>query len=369
MRARARNSARDATWLLVAALLVHSTGAAAVEPSYSGSWYRPSESGSGFNLEIFEEERALLYWYTYDDAGEPVWLYSEGAIDGDRIDFDVYYADGMRFSDLDTADKVNRPWGTLTMTFQDCDHATISYESTLEGLPHSPVGARDLPVERLVNLLGLPCRRKGSGYWAGTHYIPASGANHENLVVPVSGVFAADGRLFLDSDSGYAMVGTYEAGGDGITFVYRSCYNTLCEVVHGASTDFADRQGMYLVENPDSIYEPHLDLAYGGIYDLAVTVASLQGAYRLQSTSVDNVFINGLGMVRIGEADGCLIDGTLVQPDAAYDVFDFLGTSSCEAGAITGVVVKTEPAFVGPATEIQIILSSEARVRALRASR
>ncbi|KFN48895.1 hypothetical protein [Arenimonas composti] len=58
--------------------------AAAIDPSYSGSWYNPPESGSGFNLEIFSRDRAILYWYTYDDAGEPVWLYSEGVIEGDR---------------------------------------------------------------------------------------------------------------------------------------------------------------------------------------------------------------------------------------------------------------------------------------------
>src|SRR6478736_6513500 len=94
--------------LLVAAVFALAPrSAAAVDPSYSGSWYNPPESGSGFNLEIFSPERALLFWYTYDDFGDPVWLYSEGVIDGETIDFDVYYADGMFFSDLDTADKVN----------------------------------------------------------------------------------------------------------------------------------------------------------------------------------------------------------------------------------------------------------------------
>src|SRR5688572_889583 len=89
------------------ATLVPAT-ANAMDPSYSGSWYNPTESGSGFNLEIFSKTRALLFWYTYDEAGDPVWLYSEGVLNGERIDFDVYYSDGMHFSDMDSADRTNR---------------------------------------------------------------------------------------------------------------------------------------------------------------------------------------------------------------------------------------------------------------------
>ena len=65
--------AAAAALLGLLATLVPAT-AAAIDPSYSGSWYNPPESGSGFNLEIFSKTRALLYWYTYDDAGDPVWL-------------------------------------------------------------------------------------------------------------------------------------------------------------------------------------------------------------------------------------------------------------------------------------------------------
>jgi hypothetical protein len=105
--------------------------AAAIDPSYSGSWYNPPDSGSGFNLEIFDDSSALLFWYTYDDNGDAVWLYSEGTIEGQTIEFDTYFAQGMRFSDLDNEDKDNRFWGTVTMEFSDCFNATITYASTL----------------------------------------------------------------------------------------------------------------------------------------------------------------------------------------------------------------------------------------------
>src|SRR5688572_18180063 len=177
-----------------------------MDPSYSGSWYNPAESGSGFNLEIFSSERALLYWYTYDEAGDPVWLYSEGELAGESIDFDVYYSDGMRFSDLDTADKVNRRWGSLTMTFTDCRHATISYASTLTGLDHSPVGTRTLAVERLVNIHTLPCRREAEGYYTGTHTDPTVAGGVSDL----EGVLTSQGEVYLRSvASGEVFIGEY----------------------------------------------------------------------------------------------------------------------------------------------------------------
>src|SRR5690606_18124740 len=122
--------------------------AAAVEPAYSGSWYNPAESGSGLHLEAFSDTRAPLAWYTYDSWGDAVWLYSEGEIVGDRIDFDVYYSEGMRFGELNPVDNDTRRWGSLTMQFSDCNTASINYASTLTGFPHSPQGTGTVDVQR-----------------------------------------------------------------------------------------------------------------------------------------------------------------------------------------------------------------------------
>ena len=52
-------------WIL-AALLLFSGPAMALDPCYSGSWYNPETAGQGFNLEVYEG-LVVAYFYSYDD--------------------------------------------------------------------------------------------------------------------------------------------------------------------------------------------------------------------------------------------------------------------------------------------------------------
>lgn len=332
--------------LLVAAVFALAPrSAAAVDPSYSGSWYNPPESGSGFNLEIFSDERALLFWYTYDDFGDPVWLYSEGVIDGETIDFDVFYADGMFFSDLDTADKVNRPWGTLTMTFLGCDNATISYQSTLTGINHSPVGTRTLPVERLVNIHTLPCRRPASGYWEGRQFDPTLDGGQGDWA-DVRGVLTEDGRLFFDSDaSEEVFVGQYAATGDTLAFGYEGCEEdgSPCYDAQGtatfASKDFITGQSTSVPYGTQPV-----ELSYRTIYDRDVPLLSLAGTYSLVDAGITYTLTVGEnGAVQGTDSSGCVYTGDLTKPDPEFNLFEYAGlVSGCRTDAWNGVVINTD---------------------------
>ena len=55
-------------WIL-AALLLLSGPAMALDKCYSGSWYNPGTEGQGFNLEVYDN-LVLAYFYTYDDMDE-----------------------------------------------------------------------------------------------------------------------------------------------------------------------------------------------------------------------------------------------------------------------------------------------------------
>jgi hypothetical protein len=331
--------------LVVAAVFVLAPRtAAAVDPSYSGSWYRPAESGSGFNLEVFSDERALLFWYTYDDDGQPVWLYSEGDIDGERIDFTVYYSDGMTFSDPDTADEVKREWGTLTMQFLGCDDATITYQSTLTGLDHSPVGARTLPVERLVNIDTLPCRREAAGYWSGRHWDPTLDANQGGWA-DLSGVLTEDGNLWLSSaDSGELFAGDFVAADGTVAFEYEACetdggpcYDAAGTASYG-NRDFIEGSAISLAHG-----EQAFELTYRTLYDREVTLESLGGGYAFELDGDDyamTVFPDGTLQATGGAS--CTLQGQLAQIDTDFNAFAFTGTSTCLSGTVEGVVVNTD---------------------------
>lgn len=326
-------------------LAVAAAPAAAIDPSYSGSWYSPPESGSGFNLEIFEDDRALLFWYTYDDAGDAVWLYSEGAIDGEEIAFDTYFAQGMRFSDLDAADKDNLYWGTVTMTFQDCDHATIRYESTLTGLDHSPVGSRTFDVERLVNIASLPCRSPLAGYWSGRWY----DAWNERWV-DLAGLIDHEGRMFMHSaEARLVIVGGTTANGPGEGHAQFEAHGLDERVVDTGtgSLVFAAKDFLRTVEDCDEYgcYPVQgLEATYRTVFDRQVSLASLAGEWAYSNRGIDyTMSVLADGTVAVSGSDGCEATGRFEQFDANFNSFYFAVQSDCEAGVLDeGFVVNVD---------------------------
>ena len=99
----------------------------------AGNWYNPDRDGEGFQLAV-EGTSGLhvITFYTYLD-GEPVWLIGAGTIQGDTIVFaDTVITSGTGFgADFDPADVVRTAFGTLTLTFSDCNNATIDVDSVL----------------------------------------------------------------------------------------------------------------------------------------------------------------------------------------------------------------------------------------------
>ena len=312
-----------ASALLALPCLFSPGAAAAVDGSYSGSWYNPPESGSGFNLEVFSSERALLYWYTYDDAGEPVWLYSEGELSGNRIDFAVYYSDGMRFSDLDTADKANRRWGSATMTFSDCSNATLSYSSTLTGLEHSPVGTRTLPLQRLISIHGHPCREAASGYYTGRHFDPTLNGG-KGAWADLSGVLAPDGEVYLRSAaSGKVFIGTYGAGGTSAALTMKVCADRTDDCF--AATGSATYKSRYFLRGTFKASDwgtQSFELVYHPLYDQQAVTADVAGNYTMSEGGVTyTVSIDGNGTLTGSDTRGCFYDGYIYP----YDVLSHSG--------------------------------------------
>ena len=310
--------------LALLCLFAPAPAAAAIDGSYSGSWYNPPESGSGFNLEVFSRERALLYWYTYDDAGQAVWLYSEGKITGNRIDFDVYYSDGMRFSAPDTADRTNRRWGSATMTFTDCDNATLSYGSTYTGPEHSPVGTRTLPVRRLISIAGHRCGREASGYYTGRHYDPTLDGGR-GAWADLSGVLTSEGEIYLRSAaSDEVFIGTYGAGNGSAAFTLDICAQGTedCVPATGSAT-YVNRYFVRGTSKSAPWGTQPFELVYHPVYEQEAVTADIAGNYTLVDGGVTyTVSIDANGTLTGSDTRGCYYDGNLYP----YDVLSQAGT-------------------------------------------
>ena len=100
----------------------------------TGSWFNAYTSGQGLTIQAYPDfvapGKALLGggWFTYDTAGNARWLYLQGAMtsaDGSTFDLGVYESSGGNFDAPPVTSAVD--YGSATLTFYDCGHATLTY--------------------------------------------------------------------------------------------------------------------------------------------------------------------------------------------------------------------------------------------------
>ena len=147
-------------------------------PGLNGSWFNPDTSGQGFFLEVFPNIPLIfLAWFTYDttqpnpensiqaathglrqSAGKTQsmadavvgdsnhrWITAQGPFDGTSATLDVTLTTGGLFDDpTDTSNSDSGTYGTITLTFQDCNNGTVDYELTAAGLSGS------VPITRIA---------------------------------------------------------------------------------------------------------------------------------------------------------------------------------------------------------------------------
>ena len=136
-----------------------------IEPGTSSAWFDPAHNGEGFMLEILPGERAVMYWFTYDDEGRQDWYVAEGAITANRIEFpELLRVSGGEFGPgFDPARVERAVVGSARFVWSSCDSGAMSWQ--LDG--QTPRRGR-LELTRLSRVMGLDC-----GLPLGTPEIPA----------------------------------------------------------------------------------------------------------------------------------------------------------------------------------------------------
>lgn len=127
---------------LAAALLLAASlpaGAVRVTPAHSGSWADPDYSNQGFSIEVLgkaangPERTVAVYWYTFDDAGAPVWAVGVGETAGDRIDLTMMRTEGGARPPQQVEADALEEWATMTLQFGTCNTATADFEMAGSG--------------------------------------------------------------------------------------------------------------------------------------------------------------------------------------------------------------------------------------------
>lgn len=115
--------------MLMSLALGTPASAAVIDGDASGNWYDAEQPGHGLQLEVLDLSRGLLAWYTFDQDGDPLWLFGTGEIEGDTLHAELSSYSGASFPpDFNSASVQGKTWGEVTFQLGSCENATLSYE-------------------------------------------------------------------------------------------------------------------------------------------------------------------------------------------------------------------------------------------------
>lgn len=125
----------------------------------SGTYYDPARSGEGFQIQQFDAGNGswptVITWFTFDNAGRPMWLIGLGTASGNTLDLDLLRPTGTHFGlDFMAADVVRAPWGSARIQFEGCDRARLTWQALDPAFASGTLDAQRLTTPTSV----LPCR-------------------------------------------------------------------------------------------------------------------------------------------------------------------------------------------------------------------
>jgi hypothetical protein len=126
-----------------------------VEAGTASAWFDPARSGEGFVLEVLAAQKAVMYWFTYDDQGAQDWYLAVGSIQGNRILFPelLRVSGGVFGPDFDPEQVTEAVIGSADFIWSGCDSGAMRWQ--LDG-PGAPQSGR-MQLTRLTRLMGIDC--------------------------------------------------------------------------------------------------------------------------------------------------------------------------------------------------------------------
>jgi len=122
-----------------------------LEAGISSAWYDPTHVGEGFLIEILADNRATMYWFTYDENGGQDWYIAVGNVRGNRIVFpSLLRVSGGEFGPgFDPSKITEEAVGSASFTWSGCDQGDMSYQI---GTQHGR-----MQLLRITRLMGVDC--------------------------------------------------------------------------------------------------------------------------------------------------------------------------------------------------------------------
>ncbi len=120
---------------------------------YGGSWIDIEHDNEGWVIQLLEDDRVTVAWYTYDLLGNQAWMSTVGSLVDNVAHFpELIITQGGKFGTEADSDNVEiSAWGSLTITFIDCNNAIADYSSDIG------FGAGQFALSRLTGIAGQEC--------------------------------------------------------------------------------------------------------------------------------------------------------------------------------------------------------------------
>ncbi len=124
--------------------------AAPITASMTGAWFDPTRSGQGIQIQVVgnSQKELLLYWYTYEQAGVPIWLVAQAPITDDVARLTALEVRGPRFMEQNATVKV-KSFAELELSFDDCGKGRMRYSTAF--------ATGEMQLSRLSSTFGDQC--------------------------------------------------------------------------------------------------------------------------------------------------------------------------------------------------------------------
>lgn len=295
-----------------------------VDRYMSGSWFNPDQNGHGLSIEVLPDKRTVLYWYSYQPDGEPMFIVAIGNNAGNKVTAEAYYNSGMKWGDFDPDDRTQVPWGTITLTFQSCNSAVLNYSSTLEydGVPY---GSGSIPLTRLATIDGLQCSsRPQAGIYEGNFH-----SEPLDELLPGFLAIANDGNFAVVTFYGMVATGSwsdnglnFSASGTAVSADSAETFNAALSLSGEVSQDYRAVGSYSIVEGDhgrfDLLAEPSLYRRGAKLEDMAGSYTSQNLVTRVAGTAT----LSETGKLSATDSQECVLSGQIDVPDEEFNLFE-----------------------------------------------
>jgi len=125
-----------------------------IESHHSGLWFNPEQDGHGLNIIVLENNTMIIFWYTFDNEGNQIWLLGSGSFENDLATLSVVSTENGLFPpNFNAADVETTQWGSFEIEFDGCNQAEFRW------MPNAGTEftSGSMPMTRLAFNAGLTC--------------------------------------------------------------------------------------------------------------------------------------------------------------------------------------------------------------------